>query len=246
MRITENKTTANIDVELSPQQTSQNLIDTSVSSPANDSHGMTINTVMNLTFETQQVQQHQQQQITSGKKETYLLSWFTSSPSTTSASMNNASVVSATSSSSAITASPPTIAPRYNANEFESSQHDDSSSPSMKINNKLSYGEKFISKFNKNGNKATTSSEHQNSDQMTSTAGVSKHEQQQKSSRRTTSLLNLFMSNSQGNIDYIIQKNLKTKNIHASILTLSILFAIHLWIKKLRPYKRLNILFSKS
>ncbi|XP_070491456.1 F-BAR domain only protein 2 isoform X4 [Chironomus tepperi] len=189
---------ANIDVELSPQQTSQNLIDTSVSSPANDSHGMTINTMMNLTFETQQVQQQQQQQITSGKKETYLLSWFTSSTSTTSASMNNTSVVSATSSSSAITASPPTIVPRYNANEFESSQHDDSSSPSMKINNKLSYGEKFISKFNKNGNKATTSSEHQNSDQMTSTAGVSKHEQQQKSSRRTTSLLNLFMSNPQG------------------------------------------------
>ncbi|XP_070491458.1 F-BAR domain only protein 2 isoform X6 [Chironomus tepperi] len=56
---------ANIDVELSPQQTSQNLIDTSVSSPANDSHGMTINTMMNLTFETQQVQQQQQQQITS-------------------------------------------------------------------------------------------------------------------------------------------------------------------------------------
>jgi len=242
MRITENKTTANIDVELNPPQTSQNLIDTSVSSPANDSHGMTINTVMNLTFETQQVQQ--QQQITSGKKETYLLSWFTSSPSTISASMNNTSVVSAASSSSA---SPPTVAPRYNANEFESSQHDDSSSPSMKINNKLSYGEKFISKFNKNGNKATTSSEHQNSDQMTSTAGVSKHEQQQKSSRRTTSLLNLFMSNSQGNIDYIIQKKtLKTKNIHASIHTLSILSAIHLWIKKLRPYKRLNILFSRS
>lgn len=205
--------TASIDVELSPPQTSQNLIDTSVSSPANDSHGMTINTMMNLTFETQQVQQ--QQQITSGKKETYLLSWFTSSTSTTtSASMNNTSVVSATSSSSAITASPPTIAPRYNANEFESSQHDDSSSPSMKINNKLSYGEKFISKFNKNGNKATTSLEHQNSDQMTSTAGVSKHEQQQKSSRRTTSLLNLFMSNSQGNIDYIIQNS---KNIHTYI-----------------------------
>ncbi|CAG9804951.1 unnamed protein product [Chironomus riparius] len=121
---------ANIDVELSPSQTSQNLIDTSVSSPANDSHGMTINTMMNLTFETQQVQQ-QQQQITSGKKETYLLSWFTSSASTTSASMNNTSVVSATSSSSAITASPPTIAPRFNANanEFENSQHDDSSSP---------------------------------------------------------------------------------------------------------------------
>lgn len=205
--------TASIDVELSPPQTSQNLIDTSVSSPANDSHGMTINTMMNLTFETQQVQQ--QQQITSGKKETYLLSWFTSSTSTTtSASMNNTSVVSATSSSSAITASPPTIAPRYNANEYESSQHDDSSSPSMKINNKLSYGEKFISKFNKNGNKATTSLEHQNSDQMTSTAGVSKHEQQQKSSRRTTSLLNLFMSNSQGNIDYIIQNS---KNIHTYI-----------------------------
>lgn len=218
--------TASIDVELSPPQASQNLIDTSVSSPANDSHGMTINTMMNLTFETQQVQQ-QQQQITSGKKETYLLSWFTSSNSTTtSASMNNTSVVSATSSSSATTASPPTIAPRYNANEYECSQNDDSSSPSMKINNKLSYGEKFINKFNKNGNKATTSSEHQNSDQMTSTAGVSKHEQQQqqKSSRRTTSLLNLFMSNSQGNIDYIIQNS---KNIHTYIHCILLLLSCY-------------------
>lgn len=77
-------------------------------------------------------------------------------------------------------------------------QQDGSSSPSMKISNKLSYGEKFISKFNKNGNKATTSEQHAPPHEQVTSSGVSK-EQQQKSSRRTTSLLNLFMSNSQGN-----------------------------------------------
>lgn len=77
---------------------------------------------------------------------------------------------------------------------------DGDASPSTKISSKLSYGEKF--KFNKNGNKATA---------MDPPPGASK-DHQQKSSRRTTSLLNLFMSNSQGkNKAIYIQNQTKRK-----------------------------------
>lgn len=214
---------ANVELELSSPNVhvSQNLIDTSVASSnnTNDLHGMN-NATVSSSYESQQQSSHQHAQpLASGKKESHLLSWFTSSTSTsTSSAMNNTSVIS-TSSSSAITASPPTIAHRFNPNESEQSMfnpHDagGSSSPSMKINSKLSYGEKFISKFNKNGNKATstTTSEQQaassasNVEQTTSSTG--KQETQQKSSRRTTSLLNLFMSNSQGNILHFQKKTL--------------------------------------
>lgn len=175
-----------VDLELSAGGASQNLLDiSSVSSPLNDFHG---------NNETLAGQQTQNVAAVSSKKEGNLLSWFTSSSASTSA-LNNAT--------------PPAIAPRK-VNEHESElmnydqqqqqQEDGSSSPSLKISNKLSYGEKLISKFNKNGNKATTSEQHAPPpphEQVTS-SGVSK-EQQQKSSRRTTSLLNLFMSNSHGN-----------------------------------------------
>lgn len=194
------KQTANIELELSPSQTSQILIDTSVVS-SGDLHGISLNS---STPHESHTTQQQQSHVTSGKKETNLLSWFTSSSSTTSSAMNNISVVSATSSASAVTDSPP-VPSRYAINNSEhehiGSQHDDSSSPSMKNNSKLSYGEKLISRFNKNGNKAASPTDQQNNtEQMTNTTAVPKHEQPQKSSRRTTSLLNLFMSNSQGNI----------------------------------------------
>ena len=169
-----------MDLELSAGGASQNLLDiSSLSSPLNDFHGN------NESLGGQNVA------AVSSKKEGNLLSWFTSSSASTSA-INNAT--------------PPANTPRT-VNEHESElmhydqqQQDGSSSPSLKISNKLSYGEKLISKFNKNGNKATTSEQHAPPpphEQVTS-SGVSK-EQQQKSSRRTTSLLNLFMSNSQGN-----------------------------------------------
>lgn len=191
-----------MELELSAVGASQNLLDISVTSTLNDFHGMSSNNESSLTGH-----HNQQQQINaavSSKKEGNLLSWFTSS-STSSSAINNPSMTA--SSSATVTATtPPTIAPRtYNSNENELIHYaqqqqqlqDGSSSPNMKISNKISYGEKFISKFNKNGNKATSSSDqHAPSKEQVST-GVSK-EPQQKSSRRTTSLLNLFMSNSQG------------------------------------------------
>lgn len=131
------------------------------------------------------------------KKEGNLLSWFTSSsPSNASSSPT---IAQATSSS------PPMMPRSFTANEVEQLQ-DGSSSPNLKISSKLSYGEKFINKFNKNGNKAT-SSEQQPSNETAGAAGVSK--EPQKSSRRTTSLLNLFMSNSQG------KKHIKMHSVKA-------------------------------
>lgn len=131
------------------------------------------------------------------KKEGNLLSWFTSSSANASSSPT---IAPATSSS------PPMMPRSFTANEVEQLQ-DGSSSPNMKISSKLSYGEKFISKFNKNGNKAT-SSEQQPSNETAGASGVSK--EPQKSSRRTTSLLNLFMSNSQG------KKHIKMHSVMSS------------------------------
>lgn len=174
---------------------SQNLLDISTS---NDLHGITSAFPSN----NESAVGHQTAAGVSSKKEgNNLLSWFTSSTSTSASSsaVNNSSAISTATSSSATTASPPTIASRsFTTNESELMQQqqqdqDGSSSPNMRISNKLSYGEKFKSKFNKNGNKAASSSEQEHP----SASGVSK-EPQQKSSRRTTSLLNLFMSNSQG------------------------------------------------
>lgn len=161
------------------QSSSQNLLD--ISAAVNDSS----------SFPNDSIGQQQ----TTSKKEGNLLSWFTSSSANTSSAINNSPTPATSSSPQAI-------------NAIDSEQLEDgSSSPNMKISSKLSYGEKFISKFNKNGNKAT-SSEAPTHEQLTASAsGVSK-EPQQKSSRRTTSLLNLFMSNSQG-------KHISTKKMHS-------------------------------
>lgn len=179
---------------------SQNLLDiTSASTASNDFHGMSSQNESSLIG--QQQQQSSAGNAASSKKEGNLLSWFTSSSSASapsSSTINNSSTMTA--NSTAATTTPPSIAPRtFDSNESEQQQQlqDGSSSPNMKISNKLSYGEKFISKFNKNGNKATSSEQHAPQHEQAPSSGVPK-EPQQKSSRRTTSLLNLFMSNSQG------------------------------------------------
>lgn len=178
-------------------QSSQNLLDISAavnetSSVPNDSVGQT------------------------SKKEGNLLSWFTSSSANASSANNNSpSIAPATSSS------PHAASQAFNANDIEQLE-DGSSSPNMKISSKLSYGEKFISKFNKNGNKAT-SSEAPTHEQLTASAsGVSK-EPQQKSSRRTTSLLNLFMSNSQGKHISVNKMHSFTFHLISALFTLSFL-----------------------
>ena len=74
-----------------------------------------------------------------------------------------------------------------------------SAMPSMKISSKISYGELFIRQFNKNGAKEVPSSPES---QPTPNTNQPQKLEQQKSSRRTTSLLNLFMSNSQGKNNY--------------------------------------------
>lgn len=133
---------------------------------------------------------------TGGKKESHLFGWFASSTSTSASSaVQNMSVTST--SSSATTSSPQTVANRSNVADTNGGEG--ASPPSTKISSKLSYGEKL--KFNKNGNKATTT-EHPTVDAPPPAAAP---KEQQKSSRRTTSLLNLFMSNSQGK---------KTQQIH--------------------------------
>ena len=148
---------------------SQNLVDiTSASSTINESNVIPSNETSTVS----------QQQVASAKKEGNLLSWFTSSSNTSAAAIIN---------SPSTSIPPATSSSPHSDNE---QTQDGSSSPNMKISSKLSYGEKFISKFNKNGNKSTSS------DQQHAASGVSK--EPQKSSRRTTSLLNLFMSNSQG------------------------------------------------
>jgi hypothetical protein len=162
-----------VELELSSVnvQSSQNLLD--ISAAVNESTSLANDSAG--------------QQQTTSKKEGNLLSWFTSSSATTSSAINNSPTIAPATSSSPHA---------FNATDIDQLE-DGSSSPNMKISSKLSYGEKFISKFNKNGNKAA-SSEAPTHEQLTASAsGVSK-EPQQKSSRRTTSLLNLFMSNSQG------------------------------------------------
>lgn len=164
------------------------------------------------------------------KKESSLLSWFTQSSSTsTSSAVNSGGNVSVTSSSSsAMAMSPPTVARSHNlmdgsptiANGQDSTTTSTASPPSMKISNRVNYGELFVRQFNKNGNKLTASSttptpEPSLQSPEATTPPLPAHvattskeqkepqlpqqqQQQQKSSRRTTSLLNLFMSNSQG------------------------------------------------
>jgi hypothetical protein len=131
-----------------------------------------------------------------GKKESHLFGWFASSTSTSAASSaaHNASVTST--SSSAATASPQTVATRPNLD----TNGEAASPPSTKLSSKLSYGEMF--KFNKNGNKASAMEQPAVDAPQPPSAG-------QKSSRRTTSLLNLFMSNSQGK-----KYNKNTENIY--------------------------------
>lgn len=163
------------------------------------------------------------------KKESSLLSWFTQSSSTsTSSAVNSGGNVSVTSSSSsAMAMSPPTVARSHNlmdgsptiANGQDSTTTSTASPPSMKISNRVNYGELFVRQFNKNGNKLAASSTAPTPEpslqspeasppplpaHVASTSKEQKEpqlpqqQQQQKSSRRTTSLLNLFMSNSQG------------------------------------------------
>lgn len=126
--------------------------------------------------------------------------------------------------------SPPTVARSHNlmdgsptlANGQDSTTTSTASPPSMKISNRVNYGELFVRQFNKNGNKLTATASSSAATPEPSiqspeatppplpahVASTSKEQkepqmplqqqQQQKSSRRTTSLLNLFMSNSQG------------------------------------------------
>lgn len=198
------KSSANIELELSAAhvQSSQNLLD--ISAAINESSSV----------QNDSVGQHHT------KKEGNLLSWFTSSSSAnTSSAINNAPTVAPATSSSP-----------HAFNDIEQLE-DGSSSPNMKISSKLSYGEKFISKFNKNGNKAT-SSEAPTHEQLTASAsGVSK-DSHQKSSRRTTSLLNLFMSNSQGKKNYTCKKKciltLYTFHICSFSITFMLFFNIFL------------------
>jgi hypothetical protein len=211
-------------------QTPHNLLlDASASSTVNELHGLTSFSLNNTTGSSSHdspsivssTSEHQQTTtITTttaaagGKKESHhLLSWFHTSSTSTSASsaVHNVSVTS--SSSSAITASPPTVAHRSSMSDvpptttnYATNGQDDS--PSTKISSKLSYGEMFISKFNKHGGNKASSLEQQQHNAVEHATGSNDHQAsplpsqqqpQQKSSRRTTSLLNLFMSNSQGN-----------------------------------------------
>jgi hypothetical protein len=255
--------TANVELELSPSsvQFSQNLIDTSVVSTSSSTNATASNDLHGLSINSESNQPQQQQHATSGKKD--LFNWFTSSTSTsTSSAMNNNSSIVSASSSSATAASPQSIVSQHNRHyqqqhhqkhqqqqmTFNNVNEDDnlndvsnvgsSSSPSMKINSKLSYGEKFISKFNKNGNKATT---HTSPTIATKTTAEHQSEapkvqdqpqQQQKTSRRTTSLLNLFMSNAQGNILHFSTKSNQSINqkihIHKSHSLISLISSLSL------------------
>lgn len=184
-----------MDLELSAVniQSSQNLLD--ISTTVNETSSVVTNDSVGQT----------------SKKEGNLLSWFTSSSSTnTSSAINNPP-----SNAPATSSSPHAGSHAFNVNDIEQLE-DGSSSPNLKISSKLSYGEKFISKFNKNGNKATSSEAPTNEQLTTSASGVSK-EPHQKSSRRTTSLLNLFMSNSQG-------KHISVNKMHS--FTFHLIFAL--------------------
>lgn len=218
-------TSANVELDLSVNvQMPQNLLEASAKSAVNDSDGIASFSLNNTTDSSSHespsiVSSASGQQATAaagGKKESHhLLSWFHTSSTSTSASsaVQNVSVTS--SSSSAITASPPTVAHRSSMSDapttaINSATNGQENSPSTKISSKLSYGEMFISKFNKHGIKASSLEQQQNPMEAHATASndhqapPQQQQQQQKSSRRTTSLLNLFMSNSQGNKFIII------------------------------------------
>lgn len=194
----ENRTAESVDLDLSANvASSQNLLfDSSAMSASNDLHAIAssfgVNNTTGSSYESPSVVSSTsvQQQATGGgaKKESNLFGWFASSTSTSTSSA--AQNMSATSTSSSA-ASPPSIVSRSNQNQAASSNgQDEGSSPSTNISSKLSYGEKY--KFNKNGSKATRL------DQQAVELPPESSKVQQKSSRRTTSLLNLFMSNSQG------------------------------------------------
>jgi hypothetical protein len=200
---------ASVDVELTgnaPSSSQNFLLDASTSSAVNDLHGIasSFNNTTGSSYESPSMVSsssgQQQQAASSGKKEGHLFGWFASSTSTsTSSAVHNMSV---TSNSSSATASPPTVANRSNLIDATvTNGRDDAESPSTKISSKLSYGEMF--KFSKNGNKATALDQ----PAVEHPPEASSKEHQQKSSRRTTSLLNLFMSNSQGKEHIYIQNS---------------------------------------
>lgn len=181
---------ASVELELSTTSapSSHNLL-IGDASGVSDFHGLSSSfSANNTSASTHESPQSQQQPVAVGKKESNLFGWFASSSTSTSTS----SAVPNLSATSTSSGTPPIAGKRSNDSSTQNGQ-DEESSPSTKISSKLSYGEKF--KFNKNGNKATALDQ-----QAPEQSPGSQKEQQQKSSRRTTSLLNLFMSNSQGKI----------------------------------------------
>ena len=228
-------------VELDLNLSSNNLLDASATAnhDLNAIASFTLNNTSSSSYDSPSIlsaasSSHQTSIVapvaTVVKKESSLLSWFTQSSSTsTSSAVNSGGNVSVTSSSSsAMAMSPPTVARSHNlmdgsptiANGQDSTTTSTASPPSMKISNRVNYGELFVRQFNKNGNKLTASSTAPTPEPSLQSpeatppplpahvATTSKEQkepqlpqqqqQQQKSSRRTTSLLNLFMSNSQG------------------------------------------------
>ncbi|CAO1402382.1 unnamed protein product [Diamesa tonsa] len=227
-------------VELDLNLSSNNLLDSSVTTnhDLNAIASFTLNNTSSSSYDSPSIlsaasSSHQTSIVapvaTVVKKESSLLSWFTQSSSTsTSSAVNSGGNVSVTSSSSsAMAMSPPTVARSHNlmdgsptiANGQDSTTTSTASPPSMKISNRVNYGELFVRQFNKNGNKLTAASSaaptpepslqspeatppplpaHVATTSKEQKEPQQQQQQQQKSSRRTTSLLNLFMSNSQG------------------------------------------------
>lgn len=164
------------------------------------------------------VNQSQQPQLPPPRRESHLRNWFTSSSSnSTSSAVNSGGNSSITSSSSAVTATQsalvgsllinkPDISSPGPTSSLTNIQSPSDSAQSTKNISKISYGELFISKFNKSGKNPTVSTNFVNQQRVDSSPTKEnkieqqeqQQQQQQKSSRRTTSLLNLFMSNSQG------------------------------------------------
>jgi hypothetical protein len=166
---------------------------------------------LNIAFESpissiSSTSQSQQPQLPPPRKESHLRSWFSSSSSNSTVSaLNSAMVASQPALGGGISLnSPPDNTSFGTTNTPEAIQTYSDSAQSTKYSNKISYGELFISKFNKTGKNPSlsTNTVDQHRPDSPPNKDINKIEQQQqqqqKSSRRTTSLLNLFMSNSQG------------------------------------------------
>lgn len=137
------------------------------------------------------------------RKENNVRSWFNFSPTSTASGASNTSKTLATDQTkSPNDANTETSTPKPKTNFSEVDSTVASSSQSMNLKTNTNFGEFFLKKKTTEQHAELTQAgiDACGEEQSTLSANSDSYKTQQKPSRRTTSLLNLFTSNTQGNV----------------------------------------------